>query len=200
MTRIALVRHGQTDWNLERRIQGSSDIPLNDTGRAQARAAGALLSARRWDGVHASPMGRAIESGRIIAQVIGLGGEPGIVPGVGERSYGDAEGLTSEEILSRFPEGATIPGQESRAAVVSRALPALVELAETNPGRSLIVVSHGGVISSLVRHITDHALPGPGQLIANGSVHEFVYRDGHLELDRFNQSPDDRDLITAAVQ
>jgi uncharacterized phosphatase len=199
VTRLALVRHGQTDWNLQKRIQGSSDIPLNDTGREQARATGALLAGRAWDAAYASPLGRAMETARVIAAATGLG-EPGPIAGVTERAYGEAEGLTSEEILSRFPEGVEIPGQESRAEVVSRALPALERLAQANPGRSLIVVSHGGVISSLVRHVTDHALPGPGQLIANGSVHEFVYRDGRLQLDRFNQSPDDRDLLTSAVQ
>lgn len=199
MTRLALVRHGQTDWNLQKRIQGSSDIPLNETGLGQARATGALLARRAWDAAYASPLGRAMETARVIAAATGLG-EPGAIAGVTERAYGEAEGLTSEEILTRFPEGVEIPGQESRAEVVNRALPALEQLARENPGRSLIVVSHGGVIGSLVRHVTDHALPGPGQLIANGSVHEFVYRDGRLQLDRFNQSPDDRDLLTSAVQ
>lgn len=200
MSRLALVRHGQTDWNRQRRIQGSSDIPLNDTGRAQARGAGALLARRRWHGIYASPLSRAMETARIIAAETGLTDAPSPVPGVAERAYGQAEGLTGEEILTRFPEGVSIPGQETREAVVRRALPALVELAEHNPNRSLIVVSHGGVIASLVRHLTEHALPGPGETIANGSVHEFVYRDGRLVLDRFNQSPDDRDLLTAAVQ
>jgi Fructose-2,6-bisphosphatase len=198
VTRLALVRHGQTDWNLARRIQGSSDIPLNDTGREQARATASLLSRRSWDEAFASPLGRAMETARIIAAATGLG-EPGAIDGVAERAYGEAEGLTGEEILARFPEGVEIPGQESRADVVRRALPALERLAQENPGRSLIVVSHGGVIGSLVRHVTDHALPGPGQMIANGSVHEFVYTNGRLELDRFNQTPDDRDLLTAAV-
>ena len=201
MSRLALVRHGQTDWNLERRIQGSSDIPLNDTGRGQARGAGALLARRHWDGIYASPLSRAMETARIIAAATGLtDAPPAPVAAVAERAYGQAEGLTGDEILTRFPEGVPIPGQESRESVVRRALPALVELAEDNPGRSLIVVSHGGVIASLVRYITEHALPGPGETIANGSVHEFVYRDGRLVLDRFNQSPDDRDLLTAAVQ
>ncbi|MCX7521594.1 histidine phosphatase family protein [Microbacterium sp. STN6] len=199
MTRLALVRHGQTDWNLARRIQGTSDIPLNETGRAQARAAGLLLARRRWDSVWASPLSRAFETAGIIAAENGLG-EPGVLEGVAERAYGKAEGLTSDEILERFPEGAVIEGQETRAEVVERALPALVELAEAHPGESLVVVSHGGVIGSLVRHVTEHALPGPGQLIANGSVHDFLYEHGVMRLDRFNQSPDDHDLITAAVQ
>ncbi|HWU58931.1 MAG TPA: histidine phosphatase family protein [Microbacteriaceae bacterium] len=198
MTRLSLVRHGQTDWNVQRRIQGASDIPLNDAGRQQALAAGRALALRSWDGIFASPLSRAMDTARIIAAETGLG-EPQPIAEVAERRYGDAEGLTGEEILARFPEGVPVPGQETRDEVVARALPALDELAAANLGRSLIIVSHGGVIASLVRRLTNHALPAPGEVIPNGSVHDFVYRDGSLQLDRFNLSPEDHDLFTAAV-
>ena len=198
MTLISLVRHGQTDWNLAKRIQGSSDIPLNDTGRAQAETTGRALAGGRFDAIYASPLSRALETARIIAGHVGLG-DPGRLPAVAERHYGEAEGLTGEQILARWPEGMPVPGRETREQVVARALPALRELGEQHPGENVIVVSHGGVISSLVRHVTDHALPGPGELIPNGSVHRFVYEDGALTLDRFNLGPEDRDLFTASV-
>lgn len=198
MTFISLVRHGQTDWNLAKRIQGSSDIPLNDTGRAQAEATGRALAGGRFDAIYASPLSRALDTARIIAGHVGLG-EPETIAAVAERQYGEAEGLTGEQILARWPDGAPVPGRESREQVVARALPALRELGEQHPGENVIVVSHGGVISSLVRHVTDHALPGPGELIPNGSVHRFRYLDGELTLDRFNLGPEDRDLFTASV-
>lgn len=198
MTRISLVRHGQTDWNLAKRIQGSSDIPLNDTGRRQAEATGAAMAGGSYDAIYASPLGRATETAEIIASHTGLDA-PLPLPEVAERNYGEAEGMTGAEILDRWPEGTPVPGRESRDAVVARALPALIELGEKHPGESIVVVSHGGVISSLVRHVTDHALPGPGEVIPNGSVHEFVYDDGRLTLDRFNVKPEDRDLYTASV-
>ncbi|MEO8907862.1 MAG: histidine phosphatase family protein [Microbacteriaceae bacterium] len=198
MTRLSLVRHGQTDWNLARRIQGTSDIPLNATGRAQARVTAAALALRRWDGIYASPLSRAMDTARIIAAASSLA-EPQPIADVTERRYGEAEGLTGEEILARFPEGVAVPGRETRDEVVARALPALTELAEKNPGRNLIVVSHGGVIASLVRALTDHALPAPGEVIPNGSVHDFVYRNGRLAVERFNLSPEDHDLFTAVV-
>jgi len=198
VTRLSLVRHGQTDWNRQRRIQGASDVPLNDTGRLQAMATGRALALRRWDGIYSSPLSRAMDTARIIAAQAGLD-EPRPLAEVAERRYGDAEGLTGEEILARFPDGVAIPGQESRDDVVARALPALSALAQRSAGRSLIVVSHGGVIASLVRRLTDHALPAPGDVIPNGSVHDFVYRDGALQLDRFNLSAEDHDLFTAAV-
>jgi probable phosphoglycerate mutase len=198
VTRIALVRHGQTDWNLQRRIQGSSDIPLNETGRAQARHTGAVLSGRQWDAVYASPLVRAMDTARLIAEASGLP-EPEPLEGMQERRYGAAEGLTGEEILSRFPDGAPIPGQETRADVVERALPALEDLGRRHPDSAFIVVTHGGVIASLVRHVTDHALPAPGDVIANGSVHDFEFLNGRLALRRFNIFDEDHDLFLAAV-
>jgi probable phosphoglycerate mutase len=141
---------------------------------------------------------RAWETAQIISDALGLG-EPSANPDIVERSYGGAEGLTSEEILEKYPEGVPIPGRETRDQVVARALPALLDIAREYPQAALIVVSHGAVIGSLVRHVTDHALPGPGNLIANGSVHEFLYRGDTLVLDKFNQTPDDHDLMTAAV-
>lgn len=198
VTRLSLVRHGQTDWNRARRIQGTSDIPLNATGRAQAHVTATALALRTWDGIYASPLSRAMDTARIIAQASNLA-EPQPIADVTERRYGEAEGLTGEEILARFPDGVAVPGRETRDEVVARALPALTELAENNPGRNLIVVSHGGVIASLVRALTDHALPGPGEVIPNGSVHDFVYRDGRLTVEHFNLSPEDHDLFTAVV-
>ncbi|MGO4300253.1 histidine phosphatase family protein [Leifsonia sp. RAF41] len=198
MTLISLVRHGQTDWNLSKRIQGSSDIPLNDTGRAQAETTGRALAGGQFDAIYASPLSRAVETARIIAEHVGLG-DPDRLPAVAERNYGEAEGMTGAQILARWPEGTPVPGRESREQVVARALPVLRELGEQHPGENIIVVSHGGVISSLVRHVTDHALPGPGELIPNGSVHRFIYDDGALTLDRFNLGPEDRDLFTASV-
>ncbi|MBW8871906.1 MAG: histidine phosphatase family protein [Leifsonia sp.] len=198
MTFISLVRHGQTDWNLAKRIQGSSDIPLNATGRAQAETTGRALAGGRFDAIYASPLSRALDTARIIAGHVGLS-EPGRLAAVAERQYGEAEGLTGEQILARWPDGTPVPGRETRDQVVARALPALRELGEQHPGENVIVVSHGGVISSLVRHVTDHALPGPGELIPNGSVHRFRYLDGDLTLDRFNLGPEDRDLFTASV-
>jgi probable phosphoglycerate mutase len=198
MTLISLVRHGQTDWNLAKRIQGSSDIPLNDTGRAQANATGRALAGGRYDAVYASPLGRAFDTARIIGQHLGLG-EPRLLPAVAERNYGEAEGMTGTEILERWPEDTPVPGRETRQQVVERALPALLDLGERHPGESIVVVSHGGVIGSLARYLTDHAVPGPGEIIPNGSVHRFRYDEGRLTLDRFNLGPEDHDLYTASV-
>lgn len=182
MTMIYLVRHGETDWNRERRIQGSTDIPLNATGREQAASTGALLSRRRWDGVYASPLSRAYETGEIIARSLGLPA-PGVVPELAERRYGAVEGLTSDEIDERFPGETPVPGRETREEVAARTIPALVALAERHAGESIIVVSHGGVIRTILTAIAPGAHPEP---IRNGSVHSFRHTEGTLDLIAFD--------------
>ena len=179
---LYLVRHGETDWNREHRIQGSTDIALNDVGRAQAAATGRLLARREWDGVYASPLSRAFETASIIAGEVNLA-PPQALPALVERNYGAAEGLTATEVERRFPRNTEVPGRESREAVVARALPALLALAEANAGSALIVVSHGGVIRSLLNAVHPTASKDP---IRNGSIHSFRHVDGELELIAFD--------------
>ncbi len=131
MTLIYLVRHGETDWNRQRRIQGSTDIPLNPTGRAQAGRTGLLLSRRSWDGIASSPLSRARETGTIISAAIGL--DPNgveVIDDLAERRYGAAEGLDQLELSRLFPGETAVPGRESREDVAARVIPALVSLAE----------------------------------------------------------------------
>jgi probable phosphoglycerate mutase len=182
MTQLYLVRHGETDWNRARRIQGSTDIPLNHTGREQAAASGRLLSRRTWDGVFSSPLGRALETATIIAEETGLA-SPQTVDAIVERNYGTAEGMTGFEIDRMFPPGTEVPGRESRDEVANRVLPALLALAEEHPGTSLIVVSHGGVIRSVLNAVDPESSREP---IRNGSIHSFRHVDGELQLIAFD--------------
>lgn len=182
MTDLYLVRHGETDWNVAKRIQGVTDIPLNDTGRAQARATGRLLARRTWNGIYSSPLSRAIETAELIASETGLG-EPVAIAALAERNYGEAEGLSWQQIERRFPEGVRVPGRESREAVALRVVPALVRLADAHPGESLVVVSHGGAIRSVLNSVDPGSRFG---MITNGSVHSFRVVDGGLELIAFD--------------
>lgn len=194
MTVFALVRHGETDWNRERRIQGSTDIPLNDTGREQARATGALLASRRWTALVASPLSRASETARLIGAEVGLG-EPELEPRIAERDYGQAEGLTGPEIDAMFPDGADVPGREPREAVAERAVAALHDLAARHPGEAVIVVAHGGVIRSVLETVA----PGRHrEQITNGSVHSFRHADGALELVAFDDPIDEQSIFPLA--
>ena len=182
MTDLYLVRHGETDWNRQRRIQGLTDIPLNETGRAQARATGMLLSRRHWDGIYASPLSRARETASIIAAQVGLP-EPTLVDALVERNYGTTEGLDWLQVETQFPHGTAVPGRESREQVAARVIPALIQLAASRPGESLLVVSHGGAIRSVLNEVEPTASHG---MITNGSVHSFRLEDGALRLIAFD--------------
>lgn len=194
MTVFALVRHGETDWNRERRIQGSTDIPLNDTGREQARTTGVLLASRRWTALVASPLSRASETARLIGAEVGLG-EPELEPRIAERDYGQAEGLTGPEIDAMFPDGADVPGREPREAVAERAVAALHDLAARHPGEAVIVVAHGGVIRSVLETVAPGRHREP---ITNGSVHSFRHADGALELVAFDDPIDEQSIFPLA--
>ncbi len=182
MTLLYLVRHGETDWNRRRLIQGRTDIPLNETGREQARATGRLLSTRHWDGVIASPLARAFETASIIAAELGLPA-PEVAPLLVERDYGEAEGLNWLEVERRFPEGTEVPGRETREQLAQRVVPALMTLGVEHSGESLVVVSHGGAIRAVLNEVDPDGGHGP---ITNGSVHSFRLDNGELELIAFD--------------
>lgn len=188
MTILTLIRHGQTDWNLQRRIQGSSDIPLNLTGEEQARAAAALLAAEKHHAVYASPLLRARRTAEIIAEELALN-PPALAPGLEERAYGEAEGLQDTEYLARYGHWhGDVPGAEHREAVRDRAIAALEKIAFAARRRSaptpesLIVVTHGGVIRTLLAHASGGTLPLEGAQVLNGSAHRFLLEPGALRL------------------
>jgi len=198
MTLLYLVRHGETDWNRQRRIQGSTDIPLNDTGRAQAARAGDLLARREWDGILASPLSRAYETAQIIADRIGLEA-PAALDELVERAYGDAEGLSARQLAARFPLGVAVPGRESRESVAARVIPALLRLAEGHHGKHFIVATHGGVIRTVLNAVAPGAAIHRGVPISNGSIHSFRLSDGALELVAFDDPIDDASVEPGAA-
>lgn len=182
MTDLYLVRHGETEWNRQRRIQGLTDIPLNDTGREQARLTGMLLTRRPITRVVSSPLGRARETAVIIAGELGLG-EPELRDAFVERNYGAAEGLDFHEIDVRYPPEVEVPGREPREEVAARVIPALQRLAVDYPGEAIVVVSHGGAIRAALMMAEPKRGFGP---ITNGSVHSFHVADTDLRLVAFN--------------
>ena len=188
---LYLVRHGETEWNRQRRIQGTTDIPLNETGREQARRTGRLLARRQWNAVVASPLSRALETASIIAAELGLP-EPSTDDRLVERNYGEAEGLDFDELQARFPEDTPVPGREKRSKVAARALEALMDIARAHPDDAVVVVSHGGLIRSVLRRVDPE---GDHGRITNGSVHSFRYEDGALSLIAFDD-PIEEESVT----
>lgn len=188
MTLLTLVRHGQTDWNLDRRIQGSTDIPLNETGRADARTAAANLADGAHHAIYSSPLLRARETAEIISAELGLGA-PVLVPDIREREFGEGEGMLVSEYMETYGGWhSEVPGAETLEDVAERALRALDAIARDSRRRStpvaesVVVVAHGGVIRSLIDHVSGGTLPRVGDQILNGSAHRFEAAPGVLRL------------------
>ena len=175
------MRHGQTDWNAERRIQGRTDIPLNDTGRAQALVAAETLRDGGWSRIVASSLGRARETAEIIAAELALDA-PAIFPGLMERDYGIGEGTLVPDFHARYGQGA-VPGGETTEELATRVFAALREVAADARDQPTIVVAHGGVIRALLGIATDGELPRPGERIENASVTVFRLSDDALALE-----------------
>jgi broad specificity phosphatase PhoE len=150
MTTILLVRHGETDWNVQRRVQGHSDTPLNETGREQARALADELAEEQIDAVYSSDLVRAHETARIVAESHGLGVTA--IPDLRERHFGTWEGLSDNEVLERFPEAetGTWGDGESRHEMAQRVFDALERIADTHPAGRVVVVSHGGPLRAVL--------------------------------------------------
>ena len=178
MTRFFLVRHGETEWNRLRKIQGISDIPLNDTGRSQAAALGDILSKHRFDLIVSSPLSRALETAQIVARKLGMPA-PLVIQDLVERNYGEAEGSSGLELDTLYPPGTEIPGREDRADVTKRVVRTIHDLAIRHPEADILAVAHGAVI----RCVVDYAAPGEySEPITNCSVHSFSDVAGSLEL------------------
>jgi len=176
VTTILLARHGETDWNLERRVQGHSDTPLNETGRAQALALAELLEAAELDAIYASDLARAYDTAQVVAERKGL--TVTRLPELRERNFGTWEGLTDDEILRRFPQAKTSSwgDAETKEEMAERVLGALHSIAAAHPGGRVLVVTHGGPVRSL---LVESGLDGRGP-IGNCSLYEVRLRDGRF--------------------
>jgi probable phosphoglycerate mutase len=181
-TTFALVRHGQTDWNAQRRLQGATDIPLNDVGRGQARDAVAVLSAYEWDAIVSSPLSRAVETADLIAAGLGLS-VARRVPELAERSFGPAEGLQAGPELDalRIPNG--FRGAESEDEAAGRGLAALEALADEFRGRRVLAVAHGTLLRVSLSRAIGRTLESIDNAVLNLAHHHAV--DG-WELEYFN--------------
>lgn len=164
-TRFIVVRHGETRWNVEARIQGQKDSALTAEGVAQAQALAQRLAGESFDRIISSDLGRAHDTARNIATACGLG--IALDPRLRERHFGECEGLTYEEADALHPGAFSrvrstdpdfvVPGGESRRQFHARVVAGFEALARAHPDETLVVVTHGGVLATLYRHI--HAIP-----------------------------------------
>jgi broad specificity phosphatase PhoE len=155
VTTIFLARHGESDWNVEKRFQGHSDRPLTERGREQARALADLAGSEKIDAVYTSPLSRARETAEIVAARAGL--EAVELPELREVDTGSWSGLSRADVEARFPEGfarwrsggSGWEDGETYEEMAERVIGALRRIAEDHPDGRVLVISHGGPIRAI---------------------------------------------------
>jgi probable phosphoglycerate mutase len=176
---LVIVRHGETAWNAERRVQGQLDIPLNAVGLEQADAVGAVLAAGRFDAIYSSDLSRARQTAAPAARALGL--EVALDERLRERHYGVFETLTYTECETRYPEDFAkflardsefnFRTGESLTGFAARALRCLEEIAQRHAGESVLVFTHGGVLDKLYRRATGLPITTPREFrIPNAGI------------------------------
>ncbi|NTV11551.1 MAG: histidine phosphatase family protein [Zoogloea sp.] len=191
-TRICLVRHGETAWNTERRMQGHLDVPLNATGFAQARATAASLAAANFDAAYSSDLLRTRQTAETIAAATGY--DIVFDAGLRERNYGAFQALTYDEAKVRFPHDyarfesrdpdfAMADGGESLAGFAARITATLERIADTHAGQTVLIVTHGGVLDIAHRLAAGKPLTTPRDFtIPNAALNWIHHDDGAWQL------------------
>jgi probable phosphoglycerate mutase len=194
-THIVLIRHGETAWNAERRLQGHIDIALNPEGRRQAGAVAAALAGERLDAVISSDLQRALHTAEAVAGAHGLPVRTD--PALRERCFGGFEGLLYADIEQRFPaefaawqardiDAPMPPGErcaETFRQFYQRAVGAILGWAAACPGQSIALVAHGGVLECAYRAATGLPLETPRTFaVLNAGINRFTVEHGKLRL------------------
>jgi probable phosphoglycerate mutase len=193
MTEIWVVRHGETPWNVLRRVQGWEDIPLNEKGIEQAQALGKHLAQLKTQGdgvdaIYTSDLKRAHHTASILADSLGLA--LNIETGVRERHFGVLQGLVYGELDKHAPEAAKVwrrrdpdaelPGGESLGFFHRRVVQAIDDIAAKHTGQRVMVVSHGGAMDIIWRHASQVSLRLPREApLLNASLNRLsVSKEG----------------------
>ncbi len=198
MTQIVLVRHGQTAWNKIERFRGRADIPLDDTGLAQAKATGRRVAEEfRPAGVYSSPLQRALSTAQAVAEP--LGQEVRIVERLVDMDFGQWQGLSPLEVKERWPEAArawlkspdtiSFPGGESLEIVRGRATSALHQLIRRHEGQTIAVVAHTVVNRVLLCHVLGIGVADYWRIGQDTcAINSFEWREGMFYIQSLNDT------------
>ena len=187
-TRLIVVRHGETAWNVDTRIQGHLDIPLNATGLWQARQLGDALAGEAISAIYTSDLLRARRTAQAVADATGaaLVDEPGLR----ERAFGSFQGRTFAEVETEHPEQArrwrqrdpdyAPQGGESLRVLRERVVDTTHRLAARHPGELVLLVTHGGVLDVLYRAATRQDIQAPRTWqLGNAAINRLLWTHGH---------------------
>lgn len=197
VTTILAVRHGETAWNRESRIQGQLDIPLNALGLAQARRLGQALAGETIDAIYASDLTRAWQTAEAVAATTGL--PLTAEPALRERSFGSFQGRSWSEIEQQWPEQSArwrrrepdfaAEGGESLQDFYQRAVTTVERLAQAHPGQTVVIVAHGGVMDCLHRAGRRLSLQAPRSwVLGNATINRLLYSPAGLSVVGWNDA------------
>jgi 2,3-bisphosphoglycerate-dependent phosphoglycerate mutase len=190
-TRIIAIRHGETSWNVDTRIQGQLDIPLSDNGRSQAARMAAALGDEPISAIYSSDLSRAWETAQFLGRAVGVAIEKEVA--LRERAFGEFEGRTFAEIETVLPALAARwrkrdpdfapPGGESLIALRDRVLAAAERLAAQHGGKQIALIGHGGVMDVLYRAATRQGIQAPRTWnLANTAVNRLLWSPSGFSL------------------
>ena len=197
MTKIVIVRHGQTKWNLEKRFRGSQDIPLDETGILQAEALARRLAPENIAAIYSSHLQRALKTAEIIAASHGL--VPITTDGLSNINYGDLEGRLISEIAADFPEFyramletphlVRFPGGNTLDELADRAVSGLHEMIAKHPGQTFVAVSHQVVTKILICAILHLDNSYHWDITQDTCcINVFRFKNGRFIVDRLNDT------------
>lgn len=192
---FGLLRHGETVWNREKKIQGLKDSPLTPNGINRTRDWLPTLKRYNWDQIHASDLGRVRQTVEILSE--GLNLPVHFDPRLQEQSWGEWEGRTlasikendKEDLAARVARGweFSAPGGESRRSVRDRVFAALGDIASKTPGKKTLIVCHQGIIKIILYHLSDRAyLPEENNVVSPNKLHLICHQDGGFAIDTLN--------------
>ncbi len=193
-TSITVVRHGETEWNVSRQLQGRQNSNLTTNGLRQADLTAEALKDTRFDILYSSDLKRALETARIINRYHNL--DIQIDKSLAERNFGVMEGLKQEEIQQRFPdvyagymqrnEEFQIPEGESLITFFNRVRNGVNAISQLHSGKSILIITHGGVLDCLMRLIFSYSLSAPRSFsIYNASINKFSVTNGEWFLEEW---------------
>lgn len=198
VTRFCLIRHGETAWNLDRRLQGQLDVDLNPLGRHQAQAAASWLAGEPVDALYASDLKRAWHTAERLELTLNLPRRA--APEFRERRYGAFEGLTYEQAAERYPDAyrhfevrhpdQPLPqGGESLRALFGRVTEKLLALAREHRGQTVVIVTHGGVLDVVNRFVRQIPLDAPRDfVIPNAGLNWITEASGRWEIEAWGHT------------
>ena len=182
-TTVIVVRHGETEWNRERRMQGQHDSSLSALGREQARRLGERLKTTPFQALYVSDLKRALDTARAVVNMAPV--EPVVDPQLRERAFGIFEGLTAEDMKAQYPDeyarfktrdpDYAVPDGESARVFHQRVVAWYEAMAARHAGETVVTVTHGQVLASLFRHAQHIDLAAPRSFeLYNAGLNTFV--------------------------